>query len=385
MHQVFASLALLSDQFETLSWGRLWEVTQAFLASVVALAAWLMAVAGLGQTESRSQTESFERWRAFWKVESSLRLPDEDVSEWVRATGRVPLEHVHKGSVLSKFVSRGDGLMMRPSNKKPAFLIHRWQHDPDGMRAAGFGIPPHGGFIVRVWLHPGEHQRHLRKSMRAPAFRQTRCLAFCSLDQLTDSSAQIQCLVVQTPEKSMKFDEDEHGPFIEMNSADPLLSDFGHRKRYRREDVPPNTIWMVKNDPEPDTKPKPKPERDPKPPAGNRWCRLFIWPRWFFLPSLAVAIYLSALLFVYTAIFGQEAEHVWFLATTALLVVAVQVYFILVIDMAIAIVHLVNFYIERSWGSEWTAGTTGCVEDARKMRNGHPPSPDTQGADGAAP
>ena len=394
MHQVLASLALAADQAVPSYWDRLLDTVAIdpgeFVAGAVSTAGALLGVLASLRRRSqtattRDQTEPSKRRRKFWRVEPSLRLPRQDVTDWVRATGRVPLDHVHEGSLFSKFVSRVDGLVMRPSSVKPAFAIRQWREVSAGRLVAGSGAPHHGGFRVRVWLHPGEHERHLRKSMRAPGFRQTRSLAFCSPDQLGNPSARVQCRVVATPKKRMEFGSDGDGPFIEMESADPLLSDFGHRRMFRRDEVPPNTIWMVALYTAKGTKPKPAPDRDPRPPAGRRYVRLLIWPRWFALPSLAVASY-PMLLLAMLVYYEQDAGLVGSITSVALIILGIQGFVILAVILSFAISHVLTRCIEQfCWGSNWTAGTTGCVEDARRLRNGQPPNPDKQGADDSPP
>ena len=290
----------------------------------------------------------------------------------MRATGRVPLTHVHEGSLLSRFLSRLDGLVMRPSSAKPGFAVRGWKEVPRSVPGASVNVPRQGGFRVRIWLQPGEHKKHFIKAMRAPGFRQTRSLAFCRSDQLGDPNALIKCRVVATRGKSITSGRDDDGCYLDLESADPLLSDFGHRETFRRDKVPPTAIWMVSVDVDPDSSSSQKFERDPKPPAGGRYWRLLVWPRWFFLPSLLVTCYSTAL-WLGAAHFDQETElvdsvvDVTWVAFTAQLTLIVGVY------VAFAICHALARCVECCWGSAWTAGTTGCVEDARKMRNGQLP------------
>ena len=307
--------------------------------------------------------------RRFWRLESSLRVPEVDVSDWVSATGRVPLTQVHEGSALSRLMHRFDGLSMRPSSPKPAFAIRKWGEIANLPPAGGALIPRHGGFRVRVWPHPGEERDHLRKSMRVPAVRQTRTLAFCTPDQFGVPAAPIQCLVVRTSKKTMGFGEDDAGEFVEMESADPLLSDFGHRKVFHRDVVPRNAIWMVAHDGHLPAELAGEPARDPKPPSGGRWWRLAVWPRWFFVPSLIVAFYLFVpwLAFKLAGIDGQLDAAIAVVAG----ILAVQAFFIVAVDIGLAASHLLTrLLVEWWWGPQWTTGTTGCVEDGRRLRNG---------------
>ncbi len=167
----------------------------------------------------------------------------------------------------------------------------------------------------------------------------------------------------------MRFDTDNEGRYIELESADPLLTDFDHRRVFRREEVPPKTIWMVALYTERDAEPQ-KSQPDPKPPAGGRWWRLFVWPRWFFVPSLTVACYLT-LPWLPAALTGNEIWVLGSIVTAAWSIMALQATLIAGIDIGLAGLHLYTKYcIERDWGPGWTAGTTGCVEDGRQMRNG---------------
>jgi len=301
-----------------------------------------------------------------------LRVPEEDVSDWMRATGRVPLTHVHEGSVVSKFMNRLDGLLMRPSSAKPAFAIVQWRELPDPSTDAGAGVPRHRGFRIRVWLYPGENKEHLMKSMRAPAYRQTRSLAFCRPRQFGSPSAHLLCLAVSTSKRTMSFGKDMDGQYIEMESADPLLSAFGHRRFFRRDEVPHDAIWLVTQDARQRRESPMLVERDPKPPAGNRYWRLFVWPRWFFLPSLVAAGYTAALGLIIESVHPEGPFDA--AVAAALTFIAVQALLIVFLDVMFILFHmLARWAIEKSWGSEWTAGTTGCVEDARKLRNGHLP------------
>lgn len=364
---------LQADPEMRATWREVWDAIAGtdqdqLLTRAVSLA--VLLIGAVATRVAHDRTEAAPRERPFWSVAASLRVPTTDLTAWMRATGRVPLEHVHEGSVYSKFWSRFDGLVMRPSAAKPAFAIRQVREIPNEEPACGTEVPPHGGFRIRVWLQPGEHRRHLLKSMRAPAFRQSRSLAFCKPHELADPEAPVVCIAVKTARRHVKYDGDRSGQYIEFESADPLLSDFGSRETFCRKAVPPKTIWMLNLDSSVEPEPETLLRRDPRPPSGGRIWRLIVWPRWVVIPSAVVACYLS-LPWALTKLFGVDSELLADLASLAWIAIRYEVLFIVTMDVVFAAMHAaIRCLVENRWGQDWLAGTTGCVEDGRRLRNG---------------
>lgn len=88
------------------------------------------------------------------------------------------------------------------------------------------------------------------------------------------------------------------------------------------------------------------------------------------MPSLTVACY-PTLPWLPAALTGNEIWVLGSVVTVAWSIMVPQVSLIAGIDAGFAGLHLyTKYFIERGWGPDWTAGTTGCVEDGRQMRNG---------------
>ena len=372
-YQMFESHALGAQAAEMSDWERIWApfrelITEPFsLRSVILVA---LTLSGLFASSLRDRGHSPRTKRRFLAVEPSLRVPQRDVTEFMAAYGRVPIDHVHEGSLWSRLMSRADGLLLRPSSSKPAFAI--LHHKVIRHRTASHaGVTTRvDGFRVRVWLEPGESLKHLEKSMSAPGYRQTRLLAFCDSDQLGDPKARVRCMAVHTTVNQRDIGHNARGEYVDFYSADPLLREFGNRKNFKRRSVPPDAIWMVRcKDPSAANRAACI-ERDPSPPAGGRYYRLLIWPRWIVVPALIVSGYIIGVRWLMEPA-GVAADPLVAAAGIAQNVLIGLAIGIIALDISFLIMQTSARYgTESSWGDKWTAGTTGCVEDARRLRNG---------------
>ena len=110
--------------------------------------------------------------------------------------------------------------------------------------------------------------------------------------------------------------------------------------------------------------------RDPSPPAGARYYRLLIWPRWIVVPALIVSGYIIGVRWLMEPA-GVAADPLVAAAGIAQNVLIGLAIGIIALDISFLIMQASARYgTESSWGDKWTAGTTGCVEDARRLRNG---------------
>lgn len=315
------------------------------------------------------------RFRRFWTIEQHL-FPNRSVPPaWIGTNGKVPSDHFVSGSLISRIWGRGNALFLTPSAPKFAFATPSCERQPPSADGTSPLVVRLGGFWLKLRLHPSEHAKHLRRSIRWPAKDKQRTLAVCSADDLVKPAGIVDCYVVQTAHDSIKIGEDESGPFVQVRSADPLRTPDGNEWRTTVNDVPDDAIWLVACNDDEDGRAPQRTRRDWESPWRRRYLPLLRFLYRFLSPTVLAALILAGLHYLLLLI-GASGDLAALLFTIVAIVGSVQVLFCISVVGAMLPSRCWDYWrYERRWGSSWTAGTTACVEDAELIRNGIEPEP----------
>lgn len=317
------------------------------------------------------------RFRRFWRIEPHMQLSESATVRWLETRGRMPMDYLVQGRLPSRSWSRSYSLGLTPSSPKNLFAGRIHERCPlavDGEAAPAVRL---GGFIVRVRLRPNEHPEHLCRSLRWPARHKVRVLAFFPADAIGKTSSRARCFLVRTSKDSIAVGEDDIGSFVEFRSADPLGHEHGNDWVTRYKDIPDAAIRIGELDDAACDAPVRGIRRDWASPWRRRYLPLLLWP----LPMLGWTIFAglcSAVLYFVLRFVGSSGDVAAWLFTVS----AVALYFELLFSVAIVASTVVSrawdyWRYEHRWGSGWTAGTTGCIEDAELARNGIESEPQT--------
>lgn len=357
-------------------WGLLFGPEVVWPLVLAVLSVWLQQ--RLGSYPSRGGRAS-GRFRRFWRIEPHMQLSVSATVHWLKTRGRVPIDYLVRGRLPSRVWSRGYSLGLTPSSPKNLFAGRSHERCPlavDGEAASEVRL---GGFIVRVRLHPNEHPGHLRRSLRWPARHNERVLAFFPADAIGNKPGRARCFLVRTSKDSIKIGEDGIGAFAEFRSADPLGHEHGNHWEARYKDIPEDAIRIAELDDAASEASARGIGRDWESPWRRRYLPLLRWPLpmlgWTVLAGLCCAVLYYLLRFV-----GASGD----IAARLFTVSAVALYFELLFSAALVASTVVSrawdyWRHERRWGPGWTAGTTGCIEDAELARNGIESEPQPDG------
>ena len=306
-----------------------------------------------------------------------MQLSESATVHWLQTKGRVPTDYLVQGRLPSRMWSRGYSLGLTPSSPKNTFAGRSHERRPPAADEEPAPAARMGGFIVRVRLHPNEHSKHLLRSLRWPARHRERVLAFFPADSVGEKSSRARCYLVHTSKDSITVGEDDIGSFVEFRSADPLRHEQGNSWAARYKDIPEDAIRIAELDDAACDEPVSVVQRDWTSPWRRRYLPLLCWP----LPMLVWTIFgglCSAVLYYVLRFVGASGDIAAWLLTVA----AVALYFELLFSATIVASTVVSrawdyWRYEHRWGPGWTAGTTGCIEDAELARNGIESEPQT--------
>ncbi len=263
--------------------------------------------------------------------------------------------------------------MDRPSSPKPAFVIRTCERLPSA-DVPGDEVRLLGGFRLKIRLHPSEHPEHLRRSIARPYGPTARTLAVCTPDELAQLSGRVQCHLIEAARQQVLIREDDQGAYVIVESADPLGTPNGHEWQPRRKDVPNDAIWLIRVD---ETVPSAVSTRL-SPDWRSRWQRryrpLVAWPLLLIVPTAGLAAWVTLTARLAGLLQGEGTGFVVSAVSTLWLIVRYEVAVSVDIVVLMLAVQCVRYWrYEKRWGPSWTAGTTGCLQDALDTRNGKPP------------
>lgn len=358
------------------TWGLLFGPEVVWPLVLAVLSVWLQQ--RLGSHPSRGGSAS-GRFRRFWRIEPHMQLSVSATVHWLKTRGRVPIDYLVQGRLPSRMWSRGYSLGLTPSSPKNLFAGRNHERCPLAVDDEAASAVCPGGFIVKVRLHPNEHPGHLRRSLRWPAKHKERVLAFFPADAVGKKSSQARCFLVRTSKDSIKVGEDDIGSFVEFRSADPLGYERGNDWEARYKDIPEDAIRIAELDDAASEASARGIRRDWESPWRRRYLPLLRWP----LPMLGWTVFAglcSAVLYYVLRFVGSSGDIAAWLFTVS----AVALYFELLFSAAMVASTVVPrawdyWRYERRWRPEWTAGTTGCIEDAETARNGIESEPQANG------
>lgn len=319
---------------------------------------------------SRPWREAPRRFRGFWRVEQHMRPNSTGLSAWVVTNGRVPSDHLVRGSLISRMWSRVNELFLTPSSPKFAFATPSCERQPPSDDGASTPVARLGGFWLKLQLHPSEHPEHLRRSIQWPAKDKQRKLAVCSANDLAKPAGRADFYVVQTASDCIKIGEDDSGPFVTVRSADPLKTPDGNERQLTVSEVPDDAIWLVTSTDDEDGSTPRRTRRDWESPWRRRYLPLLRLLYRFLRPTALVALMLAALHYLlrFAGASGQLAAQLF---TIVAIVGFFQVLVCISLVGAVLWSRCWDYWrYEQQWGSGWTAGTSACIEDADLIRNG---------------
>ena len=197
----------------------------------------------------------------------------------------------------------------------------------------------------------------------------------CTPDRLAQLSSRVQCYLIDASYSRIRCEHDEHGPCIDIESADPIRASHGNDWRPRRKDVPVDALWLISAEESSFAGTSGSANRDWDSPWKDRYRPLLAWPLLFVIVTVAVALYLTFVdlnLHLFGVDFGlvSRARFVVLVILVYGIVLSIGV---IVHALAVDLIRYLRF--ELSMAPQWTAGTTGCLEDSAKVRNGKEPVP----------
>ena len=305
------------------------------------------------------------RKRLAWSSISYLRPAKTDAPLRIDAYGRVPLEPKQQDSRYSFLRVIAVLMMLRPSSPKPAFVITDCERVPATRDSSG------GGFRLKIRLGHGEHAAHFRKSVEKACWGHERVLAICTPEQLTKLSAHVPCFLVEVPQRR-HIGEDDEGSYVWVESADPIGETRGHEWQPRRKDVPEDAIWLVRADETHHEHAIDGSERDW---ASRRRKRYGLPLVALALVTVAPTVMIGLGLFMSIAWLNAiQASTAWAAPLISVVTVAFMCEVLLLGALSVFMLarHSLGYFRELRWGRQWTAGTTGCLDDAKRIRNGRP-------------
>ncbi|WP_419929651.1 hypothetical protein [Candidatus Poriferisocius sp.] len=371
------------------------------------------------------------RWLRFRSVlQPSRYAPVESVYEY----GRMPLDPRLKFNGRLGIARRLFFLATRPSSPKPAFLVSsvevldsvQVRLPPQGpvvrQRTAGKRI-----FIA---LHPNENPKHLKGSLTSGRARPLRTLLVCPLEDFLDPDGPIAGLldskgpiedssapdgqiedflapdgpieVLFVDRRYAKKAADDKGAAV-VYSADPLYAQRQHDEIVKTGKLPDDAIWLFLTDPssatgeeDPDRSSDQAAARDAQsspgtkeqvcPPCGNESDERALpepcgneaaqctprepWDATRWGRYLATAVPLAA----GAVLPWSMIDHGWGTELPGPALIGVILGWELVSWVGVSMLVLSCYrYLkyEKSAGRQWTATTTSCLADGRKIRRGH--------------
>ena len=139
-------------------WSDVWGpqlVAALIVVGFPAVAGWILRRAADGRPESN------KRARAGLWIANHLRPAEVNVKWALAIYGRIPVEYIVRGSLVSRLWSRLRGLALRPSSPKPAFAARECKRVPEAGVKDDQGRRM-GGYLLAVRLHSSEHPEHFR-------------------------------------------------------------------------------------------------------------------------------------------------------------------------------------------------------------------------------
>lgn len=313
--------------------------------------------------------------------ELGLRIAHVDVEQALAAFGRVPLERPPQTSLYRTVRRFLQHVACRPSSPKPAFAVRSCRRESDG-RGTGAEASHVGGFHLTIELGCGEHPEHFRRSLSSTVDSTKRVLAVCSPDQLPHPDSRVRCYLVNAERDRICLTESDDALRLRLASADPLGASHGHDWWSRLAEVPRNALWLVR-------------AGESQPTAGSAealsdwrsaWTQryrpmLLIWAlvaAMVALGTLSAALLFAIVWLVADALrIGAGFSYVNWLEILGELArgyLAASTPFV-----GLGLLWFARHGCARwreyrwrkgSWGEQWAAGTTGCIQDANDMRNG---------------
>ena len=178
-------------------------------------------------------------------VQSRGRFDPERVADFVRCSGRIPLEHHrHQHRLVDAWRTLTLGVLAVATTPKPAFTISSWRIDTKSTPVADASCSRPYGFILSVTLHAGENRYHLRRSLRSAKLQNPskRLVVILSADEVTEPTAYVRCIVVDS--YTLNLPKGMSGR-VAISNADPLECNGSISYRAQLREIPLDAIWLI--------------------------------------------------------------------------------------------------------------------------------------------
>ena len=172
-------------------------------------------------------------------------IPTEQYANSVRCSGRIPLERRrHERRLVDLWQLFALGFLCDQTTPKSAFTITQWRLHSKPTVGFDNSCNRQGGFILTAILHKGENRYHLRRSIQSSKILgpSHRLVVIATAAEVANPNAQVRCLVVDS--YSINLPEDTFR-IVAISNADPKACNGPISYSERRENIPPDAIWLV--------------------------------------------------------------------------------------------------------------------------------------------
>lgn len=317
----------------------------------------------------------------------SLQISQSANATAITNSGRVPLElHPRSRNAVSFpiylayriFLDIPYTICLRPSSRKNAFVVSNVKiYRASELFASGGRLLP-GGLRVVVWLHENEDRQHFCRSLRQILIKRlcqvdSRHIAVVSSGFFDGEDTKIRLIRVAVDKESLRKEGTKK---VILRSR---RTSHGHSEEIRyveKNDIPPNTIWMVETlqdtafpiQTNREVKKQKKSDKDrgrvidaiySVPPLSSDQPRLRLL-RHFLIIYLGASVVIT---------FGSETDWNFDFSSLPTLEKFLIVFQIAVFTIVL-VSHLVRYLMFERGKRSWAGGTTGCLEDGSFLRNG---------------